>query len=349
MRFLVSVGLGASCGFLLSTVVRESVRLFHLEEVMTETHRHVTTALNTTRGAWALRSRPRPLNADAQGASFSPPSCTADQLDMIFQRLPEIGENCGKQAGPCPITLLTRCPHESWLENIYASQHQQKATKKSFLAIHVGCNEGYDAVKLLRMGSNNPAISQPVWKDAMPSNRTPGICGQDEELSPSLASPLSSREGTNSKAIVYCIEPLSSIFLALKNAAKTTGWDNQLKVLQLALNNGDPSTMLFPMSAPDNVGIEAVEISNDCSVSPQKCVKVESSRLDFMMQKEHLSDKRVNVLRIDVEGFDFEVLLGGNSILRNTEYVEFGFHGVGKVSSHLSFSAFRLSCGKKGA
>lgn len=54
-----------------------------------------------------------------------------------------------------------------------------------------------------------------------------------------------------------------------------------------------------------------------------------------MMSKEHLTDNRVNVLLIDVEGFDFDVLQGGSTTLRNTEYVEFEFHKVGKVSSQI--------------
>jgi hypothetical protein len=105
------------------------------------------------------------------------------------------------------------------------------------------------------------------------------------------------------------------------------------------MNNEDPSTVLFPKPAPGNVGVEAVGISNDCSVRPDKCLKVESSRLDLIMSKEQLTDKRVNVLLVDVEGFDFDVLQGGTSTLRKTEYVEFEFHKLGKVRSYTPFSA----------
>ncbi|KAI2508246.1 methyltransferase [Fragilaria crotonensis] len=236
---------------------------------------------------------------------------------------------CGNGTGLCPISLSTSCPQASWLEDYYASQHKQQATKKSFLAINAGCNKGYDAVNLLRMGSNNATFSRIAWKNAMPPNTKPGVCGQDKE-SPTASSPSSFDDDAEASALVYCIEPMTSTFLALQNAARKTGWDSQLKVLQLAVNNEDPSTVLFPKPAPGNLGVEGVGISNDCRVRPDKCIEVDSSRLDFMMSKEHLTNKQVNALLIDVEGFDFDVLQGGNATLRNTEYVEFEFHQVGK-------------------
>ena len=336
MQFRFIARLGVLSAFLLVVVVRENARLFHSNATSLK--------LNATSGKMASYSRPQHLkanDADAEISTFSPPSCTADQLDMIYQRLPEVGENCGKLKGPCPISFMTRCPQASWLEDFYASQHRhQSETKKSFLAFNIGCNKGYDAVNLLRMGSNNPTFNRLTWKEAMPRNSKPGVCGQDKESAMALTSPASSNHGKENSALVYCIEPMPSTFLALQNATKTTGWDSHLKVLHLAMNNEDPSTVLFPKPGPGNLGVEAVGISNDCRVRPDKCLKVESSRLDLIMSKEQLTDKRVNVLLVDVEGFDFDVLQGGNSTLRNTEYVEFEFHQVGKVRSTTPQSTF---------
>ncbi|OBQ33867.1 MAG: hypothetical protein AN484_27005 [Aphanizomenon flos-aquae WA102] len=70
-----------------------------------------------------------------------------------------------------------------------------------------------------------------------------------------------------------------------------------------------------------------------CDKAPDDCIPVETTRLDLMMQNEQLVDARVNVMLIDVEGFDFEVLQGGNSTLHNTEYVEFEFNWRGQVRS----------------
>lgn len=34
----------------------------------------------------------------------------------------------------------------------------------------------------------------------------------------------------------------------------------------------------------------------------------------------------INILSVDVEGFDFDVLFGAGSVLDRTEYIEFEFH-----------------------
>ena len=126
---------------------------------------------------------------------------------------------------------------------------------------------------------------------------------------------------------------MPSTFEALLNASRINKWDEQLKVRQIAMNNEDPSTVLFPGPESENlVGVEDIGIKNSCSDTPDTCVSVESSRLDAMMTKEKLN-KRLNILLIDVEGYDFDVILGANATLRNTEYIEFEYRMVGKVSS----------------
>ena len=332
----MSVGLGAAVGFLLAALVKESVELFNLENVMTETNRYVVTALNTTRGKLHSFLQPSTWKPSDDIATFSPPACTADQLDLIFQRLPEIRENCVLQGGRCPITFLTSCPRTTWLDEYYNALHEQKLNKKSFLAIQVGCNEGYDAVRLLRMGSNKPDFTRQTWKDALPQQdgAKSDKCDRDAESE----MPLSSSD-SSSDALVYCIEPMPRTFLALQNASLHTGWGdktntNQLKVLQVALNNQDPSTVPFPSAAQaEFYGLQVFGMSNACAGKSDECVPVQTKRLDLMMREERLTNKRVNALLIDVEGFDFEILQGGKSTLENTEYIEFELDGVGQVRS----------------
>jgi FkbM family methyltransferase len=322
MRVFISVGLGVAVGFLVSSLGHESSCLFQFADVMTATKQNTMTA----RGS----------------SEFSPPACTADQLDFTFQRLAP-----PPQAGEVPIRVLTRCPHATWLEDYYVSRHDQNPNQTPFLAINVGCNKGYDAVDILRMGTYNPAISRKVWKDALPPGISAGVCGQDEELSTASASPSSFLRGSDPTiALVYCIEPLPSTFLALQDASRIAGWDNQFKVLRIAMNNGDPSTVLFPKPEQVAAGVEWIGISNMCGGGDSdKCTPVETKRLDLMMSEEQLTEKRVNVLLIDVEGFDFEVLKGAHATLRNTEYVSFELNAVGQVRVFLR-SFWLCSCHK---
>ena len=129
--------------------------------------------------------------------------------------------------------------------------------------------------------------------------------------------------------------------MAVLNASRLNGWDDNFKVLQLAINNGDPSTVGFPKATAENLGQENFGIGESClDGTSDLCEKVGTKRLDLMMSVEQLADKRVNVLSIDVEGFDFEVLKGGNTTLRNTEYLEFELNNAGQVRFRTSSPNF---------
>ena len=344
MRRSKIIGLGAvcMCCFLLGSIANQ-LRLADVMMATATTYQDAMTALDTVE-TWNTASQlllPW-MTSDNMASTTSifpsPPACTADQLEVIYSRLPDFNENCANPKSPwvndCPITIETGCPQTTWLEGYYVSQHQQNTKNQPFLAINVGCNKGYDAVNFLRMGSNNPEFSRQTWRDALPSNTQPANCGQDQESLMTVTS-----HSTETRALVYCIEPMPSTFLALQNASRVTGWDDQLKVLRLAMNDEDPSTVPFPKPMPDNLGFEKHTIGGGCDKAPNECIQVETKRLDLMIHEEQLTNQRVNVLLIDVEGFDFEVLKGGNSTLRNTEYVEFEFNWRGKVRSIWQFNA----------
>ena len=267
------------------------------------------------------------------------PACTARQLETIYQRLPDYvyflknatRSACRNSPKPganrCPISLNTGCPETTWLDDHY-HQYDDSVPDKDFLAINVGCNKGYDAVNFLRMGSNNASIARNLWREAMPFGMSAGVCGQEND-SGGQYHVSTSRQNKN--ALVYCVEPMPSTFVALKDAAKTTGWGHQLKLLQLAINNEDPSTVGFPKPTSANVGFEKQTLG---SCADNNCEDVETKRLDVMMTDQQLNGKRVNVLLIDVEGCDYDVLLGGNGTLHHTEYVEFEFNWRGKVRNN---------------
>jgi FkbM family methyltransferase len=227
-----------------------------------------------------------------------------------------------------PISLVTGCPETTWLDEHY--QHDVADTNEDFLAINVGCNKGYDAVNFLRMGSNDPRISRKTWREALPPDTAPGVCGQQQDSTQYQILQSSPSRRIKRNAIVYCIEPMPSTVIALQNAANATGWADQLKVVQLAIDNKEPSTVAFPEPSPENLGFEKQTIGS-CKKRRDRCVPVETQRLDLMMSNQQLSGKRVHVMLIDVEGFDFEVLKGGNTTLHNTEYVEFEFNWRGQV------------------
>jgi hypothetical protein len=54
----------------------------------------------------------------------------------------------------------------------------------------------------------------------------------------------------------------------------------------------------------------------------------------------------INVLSIDVEGFDFDVLFGAGDVLDRTEYIEFEYHASGNWKNYHVMDAVRLLNGK---
>jgi FkbM family methyltransferase len=280
-------------------------------------------------------------SSDAASTMISihrPKSCTAEQIKRIYERLPDYEDYCRTGKDPwinnCPISIITGCPETTWLDEHYISVSDPQLQKK-FLAINVGCNKGYDAIHFLRMGSMNPVFAKKTWSDAMPRDTMGPNCAQNTE-SDILSSSNSMPTGTNlihGGMRVYCIEPMPSTFQALQNASNITGWAENLKIIHAAINNEDPSSLLFPKPSIDNLGYEKHTIGTGCPETGEGCVPVETKRLDDLIRDENLLGQRVHVLLIDVEGYDFEVLLGGNITLHATEYVEFEFNWRGKVSA----------------
>ena len=54
----------------------------------------------------------------------------------------------------------------------------------------------------------------------------------------------------------------------------------------------------------------------------------------------------INILQIDVEGYDFDVLFGAGSVLDSTHYLEFEYHRDGKWGNLHLQDAVRLLDGK---
>jgi FkbM family methyltransferase len=253
--------------------------------------------------------------------------CSRSQLRAINKALPDRDGACSSSKYPwynkCPISQITGCPDTPWLE----SHYRQDFGGESFLAVNIGCNKGYDAVNLLRMGSNNETVSKARWREAMPTAIEGGNCGQEE------TEYLVETVRNIRPAQVLCVEPMPGTFAALQQALMSTALQGLL-VRQYAVNNHEPNTTLFPSA---NVGAEKQGIGGCYSKFPTRqermqksCEPVSTTRLDLLMEEENLLNQTVNVLLIDVEGWDFEVLKGGIQTLQRTAYLEFEFNWRGK-------------------
>ena len=292
-------------------------------------------------------------------ASLRVRRCSAEDLSHVRTDLPR-SRSCGGKSDKhmfmqkCSITVATKCPDPSWLNEYYDTMTQQDQ-KEPFLAINVGCNKGFDALRLLRLGSRNEQVTTSTWKNAMQQSSDsairPGVCGQDsgEDDVPVGGKTTS----TLRDATVHCLEPMPLTVPVLRGARNISGYDD-IVISQVAASSSSgstwfPAAQLHPGDAAHHqvkVGTENVGIDNCNGLSEEerksKCEEVPLMTLDEYAEK-HISpsSSRVNVLLTDVEGYDFEVLLGASVLLDRIEYLEFEYNWIGAWGARGSNSTMR--------
>lgn len=269
-------------------------------------------------------------------------SCSEEEFKAIVQGMGMEYGMCGMNRRPwynrCPITQITGCPNSEWIDDHYhrttSVKEERREEKKKFIAINVGCNKGYDAINFLRIGTNDPSVSRDAWRNAMPESASEAVCAQDVGALDYKVPP---NADVNEDATVYCIEPVPSTYTALQEAAERTGYSQNLKVLQYAVSeNHEMTHVLFPNF---EAGQEKQEIRSCAGKSKEKqdelkCSPVKMSSLDLIMENEHFFEEHddsdlVDLMLIDVEGWDIRVIQGGRKILERTKYVEFEYNWKG--------------------
>jgi FkbM family methyltransferase len=234
----------------------------------------------------------------------------------------------------------------------------QSSSSSTFLALFVGCNKGYDALNALRMGSANPTFDKSTWNTAMTYNSTitlhNDVCNEITNPQFDIILPLVGVVSNNNEenkekekerfVQVHCIEPMPATVKELQRAAVQTGYDKLGFIVTHAAMSANDGHVAFPRAS--TVGVENKGISNtDCksssssSSSSDDCVNVTMYSLDSYIQtfipntitnsNDNEEEIPINYLSIDVEGWDYEVLLGGKqNVLQRVHYLEFEYNWV---------------------
>lgn len=247
-----------------------------------------------------------------------PPQCTVADLAKIKKQLPPLRcESTSAQPweNDCNFSFATRCPDPVWLSMLYS---ETSILSSSPMAIYVGCNKAMDAVNTLRMLSKNLTFDRNVWRMALlgsSKDHEAGRCGQ--EFGEQFIIPHDSKDIQD--AVVHCIEAMPITAKHLMSTAQQLYWsDEHLTISNIAVSDTD-GAIYFP-NLVGKVGVENMGIEN-CAKPRQRrkqnCVEVPLYRLDtYMGNAEKWMDEKqlVDFLSIDVEGFDFEVLLGAPKV-----------------------------------
>ena len=284
-----------------------------------------------------------------------PLKCTMEQLMKVRSQLPpELCVLSHVNHVPfyqkCSITRATKCPKSPWIDQHYReryNQHYESSPgslahnkKQSFVGISIGCNKGFDAINTFRMGIFDASINKSVWNLAMTNNGTDtlheNVCNQNapEDIfqipQPDSSDAVSSNNQKEPpQGEMHCVEPMPVTYKMLSRSAENLGYAQKgFKVTHAAVSK-QSGEMLFPSTG--KVGIENQGLAT-CQKNKDKCVTVPVYSLKEFVEKNVKADKSepINILSIDVEGFDGDVLLGAtDEVLNRVEYLEFEYNWMG--------------------
>jgi len=267
-----------------------------------------------------------------------PQECTTDQLEQIKRHL--LPDDCTKyKKSPwlqrCSFTIATMCIRATWLTNYY--KDLEGITAKSpehFVGISVGCNKGGDALDTLRMGTSNDKFDKRAWHDAMQSDGAELAqmnCAHEANIEEQYSTdPAHTHSGE-----MHCIEPFPPNYNRLKDSAEKLGIDQEGFVVVNAAISKKGGVTIFPTGADQKVGVENLSMSNcatgtEKKIEEHKCQEVDGFTLETYVEKYVKSKGPIHVLSIDVEGYDFDVMIGGKtSVLDRVQYLEFEYNWMG--------------------
>eukprot|EP00814_Leptocylindrus_danicus_P007256 CAMPEP_0116008266 /NCGR_PEP_ID=MMETSP0321-20121206/2766_1 /TAXON_ID=163516 /ORGANISM="Leptocylindrus danicus var. danicus, Strain B650" /LENGTH=445 /DNA_ID=CAMNT_0003477067 /DNA_START=1 /DNA_END=1338 /DNA_ORIENTATION=- len=266
----------------------------------------------------------------------------------------------------CSFTRATKCPEQTWLIDYFKNLSSSKTSSTPFVGISVGCNKGFDAIDTMRMGTGNTAFDKERWREAMTSHGNEGSTVKDDNNSSTASTTTTAmdrgvcRQDKSEQIDVssweqisgemYCIEPLTVTYERLEKAANSM----ELNLLGFTVSHyavaKESGKALFPKTHIGdsdldylrvNVGTENKGLGNCDEIKNTEkrmevCEEVDVISLDEYVHRHLQSKGPIHALNIDVEGYDFDVLLGAREMLKRTQYVEFEYNWKGSwANQHL--------------
>jgi FkbM family methyltransferase len=229
----------------------------------------------------------------------------------------------------CSFTQATKCPDPTWIDKHYkesaavlTSLEGASTKQESFVGLSIGCNKGFDAINTMRMGTLNTKFDKDAWARVM-GETDHSVCAQNTVPQFDIAAGAQARQGE-----MHCIELMPLTVSRLTEAAQALDIVNQGFVITGTGMGKEDSTML--VEKINKVGKENKGLENGChGKQTSGCVEVSVLSLDSFVAKYVKSPGPIHFLSIDVEGFDFDVMLGGKETLKRVQYLEFEYNHMG--------------------
>ena len=238
-------------------------------------------------------------------------------------------------ATPDALHAESKCPDSLWLNDMINLDYTFSNSDTKRLLLSVGCNTALDIVRTAHDISHNPIFNAQTWKETMQnvtSRFIRPICPSAPQRN------ITSDDAPKTLPIeIHCIEPIDSTINAIQETTKRLGLDQHGFLAHQYVVSNSTGVIPFPLGL---AGIEHMS-SQFCGqlLHPGRkhsrrirCHDVPMLTLDDFatqhVQWHNKSDRTVDVLTIDTEGFDWRVLRGARSVVARTRYLEFEYHEV---------------------
>mmetsp|Transcript_5466 Transcript_5466/g.6712 ORF Transcript_5466/g.6712 Transcript_5466/m.6712 type:complete len:431 (+) Transcript_5466:14-1306(+) len=296
------------------------------------------------------------------GIAQRPPACTEEQRSKVLQQLTP--DKCTWDTSKpwyqrCSFTQATKQSDSTWLKSYYEALHKKNGSTSTsnesndkFVAVFVGCNMGYDAVDALRMGSADGKYNKDAWAEEIED-----MIGEysNNPLSDRSEFPLddSSSSNDHNDAIVYCIDHSTALTASFRNAAFNLGWSNNFHVIDGAVSNIDGLKYFLKSTVEANERHDRAYDEKCRSMKEESqdafeknCLSVRSAPLDVYLEEEARKGQdgngRIHLLRINSDGYDYDILMGAKKTLSVTEYLEFQYNWMNSWEDYKLIDAVKM-------
>ncbi len=249
---------------------------------------------------------------------FLPSQCTPAQLKQLAAQLPLNG--CDRERTVCnTLSLATSCSDPFWFRQHYANRQQD------FVSIHVGCDNGYQAMDMLAVGTKDfDTYDGELWRQAF-VEQLPEIVQDHLEPCPRATIASNLELQAKAKATAYCIEPVPQKFQRLQNIKNKLTVGNQLQLVQLAIRDTQ-GEVLIRNKEPLDVEQKELQSSKDnpcTSKNSQDCELVPMDTLDHWIISTPLGPKNpIHYLSLKLSDHDHVALVGATTTLNRVHYLD---------------------------
>ncbi|GFH47721.1 hypothetical protein CTEN210_04196 [Chaetoceros tenuissimus] len=236
-------------------------------------------------------------------SSSSSHQCSYNELLQIRSQLvPELCVNNHERktywVQQCSLTVATKCPLATWLTEYYNILFSSHSSVAPFYGISIGCNS-HRAIHHLKLATGDDRWNVTQWDAALSQESNHSIVNTCSSLYQVDATLEESMERQRRGEFI-CAEPDFKSFHYQRSVSKSLGY----KELGFKIKY-DPTY----------------------AQKGNRTDTVQKNKAQTSFELNKISKRRINVLRIDIQGYEADILFNTSStVLRNVEYLEFGYH-----------------------